>query len=170
MILTKGTQMSKVFKEIQKANAIREMLLSEGDDVLTHDMIEGETDLYKMLDWAIGKVGDEREMQEAIKLRVGSLSARKKASENRMNRMRNMTQEIIEAIGIRKYSGAEASIGFMELKPKTVIDDDFEFGERFYKTEVTLNKKDVLAAIKSGDIKEGFHLSNGSESFVMRFG
>jgi len=161
--------MSRLFDEIKKANDIREMLKSEGDEQLTNDMIEGETDLAGLLDWAIGKVGDEKAMQESIKLRIGSLKARSDASVNRQARMTNIVKTIMDAMGKRKYNAPEATIFYSEIKPSQVIDENFEFPEKYYKVEKKLDKVAIKKDIKAGDIKEGFHLSNGDERFTIRF-
>lgn len=161
--------MSKLFDEIKKANDIREMLKSEGDEQLTNDMIEGETDLAGLLDWAIGKVGDEKVMQESIKLRIGSLKSRSDASVNRQGRMTDIVKIIMEAMGKRKHTAPEATIFFSEIKPTKKIDDDYEFPEKFYKVEKKLDKTAVKKAIDDGELSEGYHMTNGDERFTIRF-
>tara|TARA_R110000851_G_C12829482_1_gene540514 strand:- start:55 stop:543 length:489 start_codon:yes stop_codon:yes gene_type:complete len=161
--------MSKLFNEINKANEIREMLRSENDEQLTNDMIEGETDLNGLLNWAVGKVGDEEAMQESIKLRLGSLKARSEASINRQTRMTDIVKTIMDAMGKRKHTAPEATIFFSEIKPKNQIDSEFKFPEIYYKVEKTLDKTLVKKAIDSGDLEGGFYLSDGDERFTIRF-
>src|SRR4051812_47448449 len=94
---------------IEQADAIRK-LVGDGDPELLHDMLEGETDVFELVDWLIGKIADEEEIQAAIQARVAALSIRATACEGRIERLRSGLLACMNACGEKSMRRPEATV------------------------------------------------------------
>lgn len=162
--------MGNAHNALMEAERIKAWLLEQGenDPELLKDMIEGETDLLAIRDWAIGKYLHEKSFGEAIKERIENIKARKDASDKRMDKMKLLITDIMNVLEEKTYKGIEATISVKEQKPKLIVTDESKIPGKFFKIEKKLNKTDLNKAYDEGEEIEGVTLSNGGTTTTIR--
>ena len=158
------------YDTIQEAKRLKEWIIAQGEDdpELIKDMIEGETSLEGLRDWAIQKFLDEKAFGEAIKNRVVDIQTRGKASEKRMENMKLMLTDIMNVTGETSIKTPEATLSMRTPKAKLTITDEAKIPDRFFKTEKKLIKTDLNKAYEAGEQIEGVALSNNAPSLTIR--
>ena len=85
------------------------------------------------------------------------LSARKKAAEGRVARLRNLLLGFMLARGIKKLDGDKASIGMqLNSTPSLIIDDPLQIGERFFESTLRFTKtelQEIAYQLPEGDLQ-----------------
>lgn len=155
---------------IAEAKRLKEWIIKQGEDDpdLVHDMIEGETDLFALREWAAKKFLDEKAFLSAIKERMGNLSDRKSAAERRMEKMRLVLIDCMNASGEKSWRGPEATISLTVQKPKPVISDESLIPDKFWNVKREINKSAINEAFKDGEQVPGTSLDNGGQSITIR--
>ncbi len=123
-------------EEAAEAGEIPQELLQEGNDYLEAfrtkvDRIAG----YWRWQESITRIcGDE----------VERLSARKKAADGRLNRLKGMLLAFMTSRGLKKLDGEKAAIGMqLNSTPSLVVDDPVQIGERFFESSIRLTKTEL---------------------------
>lgn len=153
--------------ELGKVAEIR-ALLGDADPDLIHDCLDGETDIYLIMDWLIGKLGDEESMEEAIALRVKALGERKTACQGRQARLRGALHACLTATGERSLRRPEATLTIRPVKPSISDVDESVLPERFFKVTKAVSKSLINDALAAGELVPGVVMGNGSESLSVR--
>lgn len=85
------------------------------------------------------------------------LSARKKAAEGRVSRLKNMLQHFMLSRGFKRLEGERAAIG---LQPNSaaslVVDDPLKIGECFFERPIALTKtelQELVYQLPTGDLR-----------------
>lgn len=162
--------MGSVHETLMEAERIKAWLLEQGEDdpELLRDMLEGETDIHEIRDWAIRKFLDEKAFIAAIKKRVDDINARKKAAEKRLEKMKLVITDCMNATEEKSYRGAEATISVSNVKPKLIITDESLIPEKFLKVKKEINKSDINKAFEEGEEIPGTSLDNGGTTTTIR--
>ena len=160
----------KAYDTISKARELRAWLLHQGEDDpdLLRDMLEGETDLFKLREWAIRRYLDELAFAEAIKGRKEALGDRQKAAEKRAEKLRLIIQECMAASGEKSYRGTDATVSVKDVAPKPIVTDESMVPDSFWKEIRTIDKTAINEAFKSGDAIPGVSLDNGGTAISIR--
>jgi hypothetical protein len=123
-------------EEAAEAGEIPQELLQEGNDYLEAfrtkvDRIAG----YWRWQESITRIcGDE----------VERLSARRKAADGRLNRLKGMLLAFMTSRGLKKLDGEKAAIGMqLNSTPSLVVDDPVQIGERFFESSIRLTKTEL---------------------------
>jgi hypothetical protein len=75
---------------------------------------------------------------------VERLSARKKAADGRVNRLKNMLLAFMMSRGLKKLEGETSSIAMQQTgNPSLVVDDPLDIGDGFYERQIQLTKPEV---------------------------
>jgi hypothetical protein len=152
---------------LEKVAEIR-ALLGDADPELIHDVLEGQTDVFEIMDWLLGKLGDEEGMEEAIAGRVKVLTERKAACQGRQERLRSALHACMVAAGERSLRRPEATVTLSAKKPGIATIDEAELPERFWKVERKVNRSEITTAIRDGEVVPGVLLDNGGETLTVR--
>lgn len=162
--------MSKIQEELEKVAAVRARLeeLKVTDPELIHDSIEGQTDLFEIMAWLLGKLSDEEYMQKAIGERISDLMTRKKDSEARGERLRGILAHCVEATGEKSIRLAEATLSLTSRAPSAQVVDEGLIPEEFWKVKREVSKTLINAAIKEGRDVPGVAPGNGGVSLTIR--
>jgi len=157
-------------EQFEKVKIVKNQLeeLGISDPELLHDTLEGETDIFELLDWMLNKEAEENSNQEAIKIRQEQLAQRKKASEARQVSMRNLIEQTAILIGEKKIKRAEATISISDKKPSILNVDLDILPEKYIRIKKEADRTAINEAIKSGEIIEGVVLSNGGITLSIR--
>lgn len=162
--------MSNAAREIAEAQRLKDWILKQGeeDPELIRDMIEGETDLFKIRDWAIKRYLDENTFAAAIKERSDDLAARKKAAEARADKMRLLLIDIMNITGERTYRGPEATITLKVKEASLIVTDESALPAEYWREKREVNKTAINEAHEKGIAIPGTVLSNGGQSLTIR--
>lgn len=162
--------MSKVFDAINEAKRLKEWLIEQGqtDPELIADMIEGETDLFAIRDWAIRKYMDEKALAESVAERIRKLGERKASIEARGEKLRLIIAECMTATEQKTYRGPDATVTMTAQKPKLIIRDESLIPEKYWRVKREINKTAINEAHKNGETIAGTTLSNGGEVLTIR--
>lgn len=152
---------------LQQVAAVREAV-GEGDPELLHDCIEGQTDLFEVMDWLIGKLADEECLEAAISDRVKTLGERKSACVARQERIRSALQVCLDASGQKSLRRPEATLTIANRKPGIAHIDEAMLPEQFWKVEKRVNRSAIGEALRDGGQVPGVTLDNGGVSLTVR--
>jgi hypothetical protein len=143
-------------------------LLGDTDPELLHDTIEGQTDLFEIMDWLLGKLGDEEGLESAVTERVKTLGERKAACVARQDRLRSALQMCLDVSGQKSLRRPEATLTLAARKPGIAHIDESLLPDRFWETTRRVNRKAIGEAMKDGEVVSGVTLDNGGVSLTVR--
>lgn len=171
-------------KEAQAVTALRESLrqLGEGDDeTLLLDSIEGETQLFEIVDAVLERMTDAEVMIEGVEAVVAKLQARKARYEQRLKSDRTLLEQAMTIADLGKMERPGATLSLSARPPSLTITEESEIPADYWKAGApTLDKKALTAALrdraKAVEAREtdlppeipGACLSNGAPSITIR--
>ncbi len=158
---------SRIAITLEQVASLRAML-GDADPDLTHDMIEGETEAFELIGWALDKVAEEETMQEAIANRVASLRDRSKASSSRVDRLRGVIEALMVATGENSARLPEATITLSNRKQGIASIDERQLPDSFFVVTRSVSKSAINAALKEGRSVPGVLLDNGGVVLSIR--
>jgi hypothetical protein len=145
-------------------------LLGTDDPELLHDVIEGQTDLFEIMDWLLDKLADEEGMEDAIAARVKSLGDRKGACQNRQQRLRDALLLCMRVSDQKSLRRPEATVSIAQRLPGLHSVDEGVLPYPFKRSEtvVKIDRKAILDAIREGQSVPGVTLDNGGVALTVR--
>jgi Siphovirus Gp157 len=158
---------SKLQITLEKVSEIRS-LLGDADPELIHDMLEGETDVYEIIDWLLGKLGDEESMEDAIASRLTALAGRKAACSARQARVRSALHACMAATGERSMRRAEATVSLSFKKQGISQIEEAMLPDRFFRMKREVDKAAIREAMAAGEVVPGVLLDNGGDTLTVR--
>ena len=131
--------------------------------------LESETDLNALLASIIKQWADDKAMEAGISLRMNELTERRDRYRRRIDSVRALALNVMQAAGINKHELPEATLSVRNLGPAlkgeadpNLLPDDL----CNIKREISRSK--IKEAIENGKTVEGFYLSNGEPSLTIR--
>jgi hypothetical protein len=152
---------------LEKVAEIR-ALLGDADPELVHDTLEGQTEVFEIMDWLLAKLGDEEGLEEAISSRMKALGERKAACQNRQQRLRDALLACMTATGEKSLRRPEATITLGAKKQGIQSIDEAVLPEPFWKTTRSVSRTAINEAITKGEPVPGVVLDNGGVSLAVR--
>ncbi len=148
-------------------------LADENDDMAsavanTMELIEGDfNDKAVSLIHVVNNMGSD---VETIKTEIIRLSARKKAIENKQEAMKDYLQINMEESGIKKITCPIFTITLKNGRDIVQIDDEESIPSDFLdiKTIMTPMKKEILAALKSGEDVAGASIVKSKKTISIK--
>ena len=169
--------MSVAVKEIQyemaKVEDIKTMCLSETgeiDEQLILDMIEGETNVHKLILNIEDSIADLDTNAEAIDIRIKALQGRKSRMKRSSETLRTIILSAMDKSGIKTIQGAESTITVKNKPRALIVDDESLLPSNYFKIETKLDKKKLISDLKEGVAIDGAELDNGGISLQIRRG
>lgn len=118
-------------------------VLCDDDERLFADMIEGETDLYKIVGRLHGQIASDTELLTGISTRQAELAERKRRLSDRVTATKCAIGQFLRAAKLAKIELPEATYSVRDGKPKLEVVSEDAVPEQF----CTLIRKPVKAAI-----------------------
>lgn len=118
-------------------------VLCDDDERLFADMIEGETDLYKIVGRLHGQIASDTELLTGITTRQAELAERKRRLSDRVTATKCAIGQFLRAAKLAKIELPEATYSVRDGKPKLEVVSEDAVPEQF----CTLIRKPVKAAI-----------------------
>lgn len=120
------------------ATALQEMC---GDDErLFADMLEGESDLHKLVNRLHDGIATDLGMIAGIKMRQCDLADRKSRIEARVEAQRGAVIALLQAGRVNKVELAEATYSLRDGKPKLSVVDDAAVPAEYQRTKIETDK------------------------------
>ncbi|WP_158085673.1 siphovirus Gp157 family protein [Henriciella aquimarina] len=140
-----------IARQIEAAKALKAALGADAEDAeLLHDMIEGETDLFEMIDGVVDAIGQDKELLEGIAAREKDLRDRKERIKYRMEGRKAKIEQAMIILGDRKLERPEVTLSLSKRADKLVIENESDVPTQFFKRQdPVLDKKGLTAALKA---------------------
>lgn len=141
--------------------------MAEDADLLA-DMIEGETDLERILAKLVDFTRDRQAMAEATKARKDEIAERQKRFEREEDSGRKIILQLMEAAGQSKIVLPEATLSVTAARSSVNVTDVDALPQGFYRTERKALSKEIKAALEAGDRIPGAELVMGDCGLMVR--
>lgn len=150
-------------------NALMVRYPEMAEDVeLLSDMIEGETDLHRILEKAVSARQDAVSMAEAIKSRESDLTERRKRFERQADTIKRTIQTLMEVAGQDKVAIPEATLSITSARTSVNVVDVDALPQGFFKTERKALSKEIKTALEAGEKVPGAELVMGDCGLTIR--
>lgn len=139
-------------REMEAATILREQLkaLGETDGELARDTIEGETNLFEMIDALVAADGEDASTVEGLASYIKSLQERKSRIEDRIETRRALLASALDIAGVTKHPAPAGTITRKAVAPKAIIVEESDIPTKFFVTpEPRLDKKALGDALKA---------------------
>lgn len=142
---------------------------------LPHELTQEINDYIEAFQTKVDRIAGYVRWQESIARICGEeverLSARKRAAEVRVARLKGMLLAFMMSRGVRKLEGETASIGMQaNSTPSLVIDDPLQVAERFFERELRFNKaelQEIADQLPDGDIRRRLERTISGDGWEM---
>jgi hypothetical protein len=138
------------------------------DDQFLADVLEGETDLHRVIDRALTERQEAAFMSEAIKSRVDALNERKARYDRKQESMKDLIKGLMLSAGLDKLPLPEATLTITKPRLHVEVDDVNELSQGFFKTERKADKKAIMEAFEAGFQVPGARVEKSDFSLVIR--
>lgn len=138
------------------------------DEDFAADVLEGETDLFSVLERLEGQVFEAEATAQAITDRKRALDERKARFTARAEAIREMMGGLLDAAGLSKAMLPGATITLRPASPKVVVIDEAGLPDAYWRTKREVDKAALATALKSGTEVPGAMLSNGGRTLQIR--
>lgn len=160
-----------LIEQISIATAIREQLASMQieDEGLIHDTLEGECDIFEILDWLLNKLADDDCSLGALDAHIAKLKARKERVESRKERWRELLLMAAQATGAKSIKRPCGTVSVSNKAIGIATIDESLVPESYFTVE-TIRKLDK-AKLKADAITSGVSgvvLDNGGAVLRVR--
>lgn len=139
-------------KEALAVRALLESLreMGEGDDeALLFDSIEGQTQLFEIIDGVLARMTDAEVMIEGIEAITKNLSGRKARYEQRIKRDRALIEQAMTIADLAKIERPAATLSLADRPPSLTVTEESEIPADYWRAgEPTLDRKALAAALK----------------------
>jgi len=158
---------------IREAEAVARLVeslgaLTEDDEDLLQDSIEGETSLIEAVGTIHGQIDEDQILIAGIKTRETELSERRKRIENRVKARRAVIEQALSVAELVKLELPVVTLYLRTGSPSVVIEDEAAIPSQFFETKVVLSKSAIGKALKDGEAVTGASLSNAAPSLTIR--
>lgn len=161
--MSSGLYLDANFVKAQVARLIEAMPELAEDEDLRLGMIEGETDLLKILDRLVKEELDAEAVAEGLGLRMRDMSTRAGRFMRKAEAMRELIKSLMKAAKQDKITLPEATISISKPRMSVGIENVDDLPQGFFKTERKADKAAIKAAFDAGEQVPGAFKVLGSE-------
>lgn len=138
------------------------------DESLRADMVEGETDLHRVVARALDHRMEARSMVKAIAERKSDLTERSARWQRREDAMDVLIKGLMEVSGLEKLTLPEATISISKSRASVEITDIDALPQGFFAVERKADKTAIGVALKAGADVPGAALAYGEPGLTVR--
>jgi Siphovirus Gp157 len=155
----------------QAAERLKERIRQDyGDDSqLLADMIEGETDLGRMIERCAEELAAVEGMREGIQAAINRMQDRQERYELQAEKLRAAIRNAMEVAELKKLKTPAATLSIKANPPAVVIVDEELIPKSFVVVSYRIDKLSIKNALKEGFDVPGASLSNQPDSLSVRF-
>lgn len=148
--------------------AVALMLTDCDDEQLKLDTLEGQTDLFELERYLLGKVEDDEGVIASLAVQIEDRQTRKKAAETRKERRRDAMKALLECAKLDKLVLPEATLSVRDVPPKAIVNDPEAVPDELCKIKRSPDMAAIKAEMESGRAVPGVTLDNGAVSLTIR--
>ena len=111
---------------------------------------------------------EARAMAEAAKAMADETAGRAARFMRRHDAMRGVLLAALDALGTRKIEGPDVTVSLRAGRSETVITDEAQIPDAYWRTVRTLDKVALREDLKQGVVVDGAELANGLPSVTIR--
>lgn len=156
----------------EAARAIIETLRAQGDGQdgdLVADMVEGETDLFEIIDRLLGRIVEAQGYARGLGAQVDDLKARQARFEHRVEVDRALIEQAMMIADLPKVERGCATLSLASRPASLVIETEADIPAEFWTVgDPRLDRKALGAALKGGRAVAGARLDNAAPSLTVR--
>ena len=131
--------------------------------------LESETDLNALLSSIVKQWADDKAMEAGISLRMKELTERRDRYRRRIDSVRALALNVMQAAEIKKHELPEATLSVRNSSPALKGDADPSLlPDDLCNIKREISRSKIRDAIENGRTVEGFYLSNGEPSLTIR--
>lgn len=160
---------------IQEARAVAALqeslrqLGAEGDETLLMDSIEGETSLLQAIDRLLLAIAEAAGLARGARDAAETLAARAARFEKRVEAARAVIEQALLIAEVDRLERPSATLSLTRRPPQVEIAEEADIPAEFWKLgDPKLDRKALLAALKSGRAVPGACLANSAPSLTIR--
>ncbi|TPW26847.1 siphovirus Gp157 family protein [Pararhizobium mangrovi] len=140
----------------------------EDDETLRADMLDGETDLTRVMERLLDRRQSARGMNDAAKERAGAIMERSKRYGRQEEAFSALMLSIMERANLDKLTLPEATLSIRKPSVSVNVTAIDELPQGYFQTERKADKKAIGDALKRGDEIPGAELMMGKETLSVR--
>lgn len=159
----------------RQAQAVQQLLTAYrdiigDDDDFAADVIEGQTGFSEVVNAMVGQLGVNKALVAGISAHIKEMTARKARIEMGIERCRHALTAAFQTAGIKGSLRCPlGTVGLSNTPPKAIPTNEALIPEEFWtQAEPELDRKALLAELKSGRKIPGAELSNGGVTISIR--
>lgn len=160
--------MGRIDLTMQQVAAVALMLADDEDEQLKADTLEGETDLYELSRFLLGRIEDDEGSVLALKEQIGDRQARKSAAERRIERRREVIKALLDCAQLDKLTLPEATLSVRAVPPKAIVTDEAAVPEALCRIKRAPDMAAIKAEVEAGRAVPGVTFDNGGTSLTVR--
>lgn len=152
-------------------NTIRETL-TDDDDELIHDMIEGETSLLEVIHDAIDRIAMLESFDASLKARMEEMSGRRKRFAAQVDLIRAAVHHAMSLTGEKRFEFADATVSLRKTPATLIVDEPADIPSQFWEPQPPkLDRRKLLDYLKNNNgICAGASMSAPGETVSIRRG
>jgi hypothetical protein len=158
-------------REAKAVKALRESLAAvDGeDDALLVDTIEGETQLFEIIDKLLLRMAETRALIIGTEAVEGELYERRQRFVKRLDSDRALIEQALMIAELEKVERPAATLSMSKRQPSLQVITEADIPADYWKAgEPKLDKKALAAALKDGATVPGACLSNAAPTLTVR--
>ena len=132
------------------------------------DVLEGETDLHKVVERCLQQRLEADEMAAAIKQRESDLAVRRKRFERASDTMKRVVRDLMEFAGQTKLVLPDATLSVTKPRESVEVTDLDALPQGFFKLTKSADRNALKAALMAGDEVPGATLALGESGLTIR--
>ena len=147
------------------------MMAEDNDEAAIGDLLTApDGDVKDIIGRLIQAAQHASALADAAGSMIDSLTARRDRFKRRADTMRSTIFQIMDAMGERKIELPHGTASLSTGRQTALITDEAAIPDRFVKivTERKIDKAELLAALKDGEVIEGATLTNSMPSLTLR--
>lgn len=138
------------------------------DESLRADVLEGETNLHRLIEAALSERQTAETMAAAIKEREAALYARRGRFERKSEAMKRLIKSVMLAADLPKLALPEATLSITAPRVTVNVLDVNELPQGYYRVKREADKAALKSALEKGEQIPGAELALGDEGLTIR--
>jgi hypothetical protein len=138
------------------------------DENLRHDMLQAETDAFKLLNVLVRRIGTCEAFEAGLAAYVMDIRDRKDRYERKRLAMREMIRKLMDHANLAKAEIDAATISIKRGAAKVIVSDETVVPDEFCRIKKEPNKTAIKASLESGAQVPGCTLSNAEPIVSIR--
>jgi len=138
------------------------------DGALWLDLLEGETDLFAVLDHLLVEDVEDEGMLAGLAKIKDELAARTDRLKVRKERRRTLIEQALFVLDLARVERPLATLSLVSRPPAVVVDDEVLIPSRFFVAKPHLDRTGLKQALTAGEEVPGARLESGVVSLTVR--